>query len=248
MHLGEPSRNYPDSRKTARCRRRPGSAPIGTKAKAAASSRRAKGGALLPPHAMHDACLASIAGTSATRRSRLRIFAGSGRACRARPDIRAVRSRNDAAASAAAPADPSQRPRKPEMLDSVRRLRAVARLEVGDEVQLAAVIAPMAGPAQSDHAQRVVAPAEASRDEMCRVDPRRAVAHQARVPGDLRPLCGRCGRERAALERRGAFQRRAAIQRSPAAQRRTASHPRASHEACASSSRAVGSSSQSTSR
>jgi len=115
---------------------------------------------------MHAAHLASIVGTSATCDLGPASSPARAEHVAPGPTFRAVRSRTDGATTAAAPADPSQRPRKAEMLHGVRGLRAMARLEVGDEIQVAAVIAPMTNPAQRDHAQRVVAAAETARDEM----------------------------------------------------------------------------------
>ena len=91
-------------------------------------------------------------------------------------------------ASAARAAQPAKRPGETEMPDGVRGLGPQVGLQVGHEVKRAAVIAPVAVAAQRDDAQRVVAAAEAARDDVRRVDPRRAVARQAAQPGDLRAL------------------------------------------------------------
>lgn len=75
------------------------------------------------------------------------------------------------------------------MLHSVRGLRTVSRLETGDEVKGAAVIAPMTCATQWDDAQWVVAAAEAARHHVGGIDPRIAVAGQTAAPRDLRALC-----------------------------------------------------------
>jgi hypothetical protein len=49
-------------------------------------------------------------------------------------------------------------------------LGATARLELGEQVELSAVVQPVVRPAQRDAAVGVVAAAERARHEMCRVD------------------------------------------------------------------------------
>lgn len=49
-------------------------------------------------------------------------------------------------------------------------LPAVARLEVGQQVQLAAVVAAMAAAVERNNAVRLIAAAERSRHEMRRID------------------------------------------------------------------------------
>jgi len=58
---------------------------------------------------------------------------------------------------------PPQRPDQPDMPDGVCELRPPCRLQMRDQVQLAAVICAVTEPAQRHDAQRVAAPAQRPR-------------------------------------------------------------------------------------
>jgi hypothetical protein len=55
--------------------------------------------------------------------------------------------------------------------DRVRKLRPPRRLEVGQQVELAAIVGPMVQATQRDAARRVSALAKGARDQVRRVDP-----------------------------------------------------------------------------
>jgi hypothetical protein len=77
-------------------------------------------------------------------RSRSRALSGQSISFRARPSA----------------ADPSQGADQPDMADPVRRLRPPGGLQVGQQVELAAVVGPVAIAARRNDAQPIAAPAE----------------------------------------------------------------------------------------
>ena len=71
------------------------------------------------------------------------------------------------------------------MADRVRALGTPGGLEVGQQVELAAVVGPVVMAAQRHDAQRVAAPAQRPRDQVRRVDPAGGRAPDgARAAGD----------------------------------------------------------------
>lgn len=111
------------------------------------------------------------------------------------------------------------------MSDGVRRLGTMLRLQDRHEVEVAAVIAPMTCPAECDDAERVVAAAEASRDDVRGVDARRGATSQTAPAGNLGALCIGGGRERLASKWRASSKRSAPIEWPPATQWRAPTDP-----------------------
>ena len=87
-----------------------------------------------------------------------------------------------------APAYPPQRPDQPDVPHGMRELRPAPRLEVWQQIQVAAVVGPVSPPAGRHHTEGVAAPAERARDEVRRVDPAIGTADDARPAGDRRAL------------------------------------------------------------
>lgn len=73
------------------------------------------------------------------------------------------------------------------MPQAVRQLLAVARLEVGEQVELAAVVRAVAAAVQRNDTLGQIAATERARHQMGGVD-RPPVADEARLSGDLGPL------------------------------------------------------------
>ena len=100
-----------------------------------------------------------------------------------------------------APAYPPQRPDQPDVPHGMRELRPAPRLEVWQQIQVAAVVGPVSPPAGRHHTEGVAAPAERARDEVRRVDRAIGTAHDARPAGDRRALSIRGGHRRRSLQR-----------------------------------------------
>jgi hypothetical protein len=86
------------------------------------------------------------------------------------------------------------------MRERVGKLGPAGRLEVRQQVKLAAVIRAVAASAERHHAIGLVAAAERARHQVRRVD-RPAAAHKAPLAGHLGPLLLRGRADRAAPER-----------------------------------------------
>jgi hypothetical protein len=80
-----------------------------------------------------------------------------------------------------------QQPEQPEVQEPVRKLGAVARLEVRQQVELAAVVCPVTAAIERNDAVRLVAAAERARNQVGRVNGPPA-ADDAGLPGDLGAL------------------------------------------------------------
>ena len=85
----------------------------------------------------------------------------------------------------------AQRADEPEVQDGMRELDAEHGFEVGQEVQLAAVVGAVMLSAERGDAVGVVAAAQRAGDQVCRIDARRLVADDATLAGDLGALGGR---------------------------------------------------------
>ena len=75
------------------------------------------------------------------------------------------------------------------MQHGVRQLHAPYRLEVREQVEVAAVVRPVVRAAERSDTIWCIAAAQRSRDQVRRVD-REAAAQQARLAGHLGPLLG----------------------------------------------------------
>jgi hypothetical protein len=83
--------------------------------------------------------------------------------------------------------DSSQQPERPEVTEPVLKLRPEARLEKGQQVELAPVVGPVVAAAERHYAVGVVAAAQRARHQVGRVD-RALPADDAALAGDLGAL------------------------------------------------------------
>lgn len=111
-------------------------------------------------------------------------------------------------------AEPLQRGYQGEMHERVRDLFAPAGLEVGQQVQLAAVVSPVTGAAERHHALGFVAAAQRARDQVSWVDPLTG-ADQAALTAYLLPLSRRSRADRSSAQRHGAPKRARSSQSRP---------------------------------